>query len=144
MVSKKMRNCFPLERANRNASHKIWKKIISTWIVTFFVIFNAGCVEKTLNSSDNTSSTVFPTPAGIDAIKDKIRNNLIGTGIVYRDIAGRPVTYNVTEKDIKTIEKTVIENRTAWKVRIGDNLAWNFYYDDLGNEIIKKEQLFVT
>ncbi len=144
MISENIWEYFPTARINGNALPRVWKKIIGTSIVAFFVMFNAGCVEKSLNSNNNTSSKAFPTPTDIDAIKDKIRNNLIGTGIVYRNVAGRSIIYNVTEKDIKTIEKTVMENRTVWKVRVGSKMAWDIYFNETGEAIVKKEQLFVS
>ncbi len=111
-------------------------------IIVFSILFISGCVEKPANSNNNTYT--IPEPVGSDAIKEKIKNNLIGTSIVYHDIAGRPITYNVTEESIKNIETATLEGKTVWKVRIGEGLAWDYYYDEQGNEVIKKEQLFRT
>lgn len=143
MIGNYTRGGRALEIAVRNAGLDHGKKIISLSIIVIFVLFSAGCVEKPLNFN-NITYTSIPTPVSDNAIKEKIRSNLIGTSIVYYDIAGRPVAYNVTEKDIKSIEKTVLEGRIVWKVRIGEKLAWDYYYEEQGNEIIKKEQLFVT
>jgi hypothetical protein len=119
--------------------------VMRVMLVSFLMIsMTAGCISQE-NMKNEDQVTHPQTPPGDDAvIKEKIRSNLIGTEIVYYDIRGKPVTYNVTEKDIKSIEKTVLEGRTVWKVRIGEKLAWDYYYEEYGNKIIKKEQLFVT
>lgn len=93
-------------------------------------------IENNITSTEISSSD--------NITKDKIRNNLNGTEIIYYDFRGKPVTYTITEKDIKSIEKTIMEDRIVWKVRIGEGLAWDFFFDEQGNEIILKEQLFVT
>lgn len=112
-------------------------------IIVFSILFISGCVEKPANSNNTTTYTI-PERVSNDAIKEKIKNNLIGTSIVYHDIAGRPITYNVTGESIKNIETATLEGKTVWKVRIGEGLAWDYYYDEQGNEVIKKEQLFRT
>lgn len=116
--------------------------IVCVLIITMI----AGCISPISQENITTEKQVTPnqTLTGDDIIKEKIRSNLIGTEIVYYDIAGKPVTYNVTEKDIKSIEKTTLNEKIAWKVRIGERLAWDYYYEEQGNKIIKKEQLFVT
>ena len=113
-------------------------------IILLSILFIVGCVEKPANSNNNTITYTIPEPVGNDAIKEKIKNNLIGTFIVYHDIAGRPITFNVTDENIKNIETTTLDGKTVWKVRIGEGLAWDYYYDEQGNEVIKKEQLFRT
>lgn len=88
------------------------------------------------------TSTEIPSRDNIT--KEKIRNYLNGTEIIYYDFRGKPVTYTITEKDIISIEKTIMEDKLVWKVRIGKGLAWDFFLDEQGNEIILKKQLFVT
>lgn len=116
-------------------------------IVVLMITMIAGCISQPVPEENiTTENQVTPTQTNIsdDLIKEKIRSDLTGTEIVYYDIAGKPVTYNVTEKDIKSIEKTTLNGKIAWKVRIGEGLAWDYYYEEQGNKIIKKEQLFVT
>lgn len=98
--------------------------------------------QENPKNENNITSTEISSSDNIT--KDKIRNHLNGTKIIYYDFRGKPVTYTITEKDIKSIEKTNMEERIVWKVRIGKGLAWDFYFDEQGNEIILKEQLFVT
>jgi hypothetical protein len=115
--------------------------------VVFMITMIAGCVSQPIPKDNITTEKQYiPTQINTsdDIIKENIRSNLIGTEIVYFNIAGKPITYNVTEKDIKSIEKAMLNGKTAWKVRIGEGLAWDYYYEEQGNAIIKKEQLFRT
>lgn len=116
----------------------VGERLMIMFILVILVLLT-GCVSQDKNY--NVTST--PSVAN-EEVKEKIRRSLIGTSIAYNDIAGRPVKYNVSEKDIKSIEKIMLDGRNVWKVRIGDGLAWDYYYNEQGNEIIKKEQLFVT
>ena len=121
-----------------------WKKNINI-LMALCVLITMGCVEKPFKSNKTDVPTISPdSNLSDDAIKEKIISNLNGTTIVYHDIAGRPVIYNVTERDIRNIAKTNMGDKPAWRVRIGEGLAWDFYYDEFGNEVIKKEQLFRT
>lgn len=118
--------------------------LILSLILTITII---GCVSKPISQENqkmenNMTSTEIPSSDNIT--KDKIRNHLNGTEIIYYDFRGKQVTYTIKEKDIKSIEKTIMEDRIVWKVRIGKGLAWDFFFDEQGNEIILKEQLFVT
>ena len=123
---------------------KVFGLFMKLMIIVFSILFISGCTEKPASSNNTTSKYPVPEPLGDDAIKEKIKNNLIGTAVVYYDIAGRPLTYNVTGESIKNIQKTNVEGKIVWKVRIGEGLAWDYYYDEQGNEVIKKEQLFRT
>jgi hypothetical protein len=76
--------------------------------------------------------------------EDKIKENLIEMTLTYSNIAGQPLTFTITADDIKSIEKTTLDGNAAWKVRVGDALAWDIYFDESGEQIIKKEQLFVS
>lgn len=73
--------------------------------------------------------------------EQKIKEKLIGYQITYYNIAGKPVNYTVQETDIITIEK--VNEGALWKVRVGESLAWDFYFDKELN-IVKQEQLFRT
>jgi hypothetical protein len=115
--------------------------------VVFMITMITGCVSHPVPKENITTEKQYiPTQINTsdDIIKDNIRSNLTGTEIVYSNIAGKPITYNVTENDIKSIEKTMLNGKPAWKVRIGEGLAWDYYYEEQGNIIIKKEQLFTS
>jgi hypothetical protein len=53
----------------------------------------------------------------------KIKENLIGMNLTYSTIAGEPINFTITAEDIKSIEKTTLDNKAAWKVNIGESLA---------------------
>ncbi|MFA4956989.1 MAG: hypothetical protein WC556_08480 [Candidatus Methanoperedens sp.] len=123
------------------------KEFIKLVFVVFMITMIAGCISQPVPEDNITTEKQYiPTQINTsdDLIKEKIRSDLIGTEIVYYSIAGKPITYNITEKDIKSIKKATLNGNTAWKVRIGEGLAWDYYYEEQGNEIIKKEQLFAT
>jgi|SRR5450759_4692474 len=123
------------------------KDFMKLVFVVFMITMITGCVSQPVPKENITTEKQYiPTQINTsdDIIKDKIRSNLTGTEIVYSNIAGKPITYNVTENDIKSIEKTMLNGKPAWKVRIGEGLAWDYYYEEQGNIIIKKEQLFTS
>jgi len=78
------------------------------------------------------------------SIDQKIRDDLVGKKITYHNIAGKPINFTVSVSDIKFIEKVEVKGEIYWKVRVGEALMWNIYYDMDGEIIIRKEQLFVT
>ena len=99
------------------------------WLVASLIvglILVSGCVG--INSDEQA--------------KARIRIDLIGADIVYTNIAGESMIYAVTNADIKSIEKTTLANQTVWKVRVGEALAWDIYYDETGSKVVKQEQLF--
>jgi hypothetical protein len=115
--------------------------------VCFLMIMISGCISQPVyqdNMKNDTHDKYVYTNSTDDIIKEKIRSNLIGTEIVYSDFSGKKVVYNVTDTDIKSIEKTLINGNIAWKVRIGEDMAWDYYYEESGDKIIKTEQLFQT
>ena len=77
-------------------------------------------------------------------IEQKIRNNLIGEKVTYYNIAGQPINFTISAEDVKSIEKTETKEGIFWKVRVGKDLMWDFYFDKDAKKIVKKEQLFVT
>lgn len=77
-------------------------------------------------------------------IEQKIMENLIGEEVTYYNIAGQPIYYIISADDIKSIEKVETKEGTLWKVRVGKDLMWDFYFNKNGETIVKKEQLFVT
>jgi len=130
-------------KMERTKNLKDFTKLV---FVVFMITMIAGCVTQPVPDNNITTEKQYIPQINTsdDIIKEKIRSNLIGTEIVYSNIAGKPITYHVTEKDIISIEKAMLNGKTAWKVRIGEGLAWDYYYEEQGNRIIKKEQLFVS
>ena len=102
----------------------VWK--LCALMILF--VFLSGCVQ--------TSSE--------DKIKEKINKNLIGTKIKYNNLAGKESFFVVDALSIKNVEKVSLDNKTVWKARIGESVAWDIYFDESGSRIIKQEQLFKT
>lgn len=107
--------------------------IISSILILF--ILNSGCIEE---------GPLEPTQLNETEIKERITQNLVGTQIEYYNVAGQPMSYNISAYDIKSINKTQLDNKIAWKVRVGSQLAWDIYFTENGETILKKEQLFVS
>ena len=80
----------------------------------------------------------------ITKIEEKIKSEVIGLEITYYNIAGNPIIHKVSDEDIKSIYPVELDNKNLWKVEIGEELKWNLYYDEKGEELIKTEQLFQT
>lgn len=74
---------------------------------------------------------------------DHIKNALIGTNLTYTNIAGKPMNYTITADSIKSIKPTAYKNKTAWKVRVGEGMAWDLIVDSSG-KILETKQLFYT
>jgi hypothetical protein len=73
-----------------------------------------------------------------------IRDTLVGTNLTYYSIAGKPMNYTIGPEDIGSIEPTTFEGKNAWKVRVGQGLAWDLTMDASGREILYVDQLFRT
>ena len=100
------------------------KKLIVLSIMIVFILAY-GCVKKERST------------------EEKITDSLIGEKLTYYNIAGQPINFTISAEDIKSIEKTEIKGAFFWRVRVGESLAWDIYFDQYG-KIEKKEQLFVT
>ena len=107
--------------------------IINSILILF--ILDSGCIEE---------GPLEPTQLNESQIKERIKQNLVGTQIEYYNVAGQPIAYNISAYDIKSINKTRLDNKVAWKVRIGSRLAWDIYFNETGEAIIKKKQLFIS
>lgn len=114
---------------------KIYKRMLSVIVLILAITSVTFCIE---NKKQGES------PISEDSIKEKIKNKLIGVDIVYQDKTGKNQTFTVKSEDIKTIENVLLEGKKSWKVRIGETVAWDYYFDDKGEDIIKTEQLFKT
>lgn len=75
---------------------------------------------------------------------DNIRETLVGMNLTYTNIAGMPMNYTITEESIGAIDKTTYKNQTAWKVHIGEGIAWDLTMNADGTRILDVKQLFYT
>lgn len=78
-----------------------------------------------------------------DSLK-AINMTLVGTNLTYYSIAGVPMNYTIGAGDVRTVEKTEYDGRPAWKVRVGEGLAWDLIMDEEGRQILDTKQLFYT
>jgi hypothetical protein len=76
--------------------------------------------------------------------KYNIYRTLMGYKIEYYSIAGKPMYYTVSPKDIVSIEPTTFEGKKAWIVRVGTGLSWDMTFDSSGTKILNTKQLFYT
>jgi hypothetical protein len=89
------------------------------------------------------SALAPPAKSDMEA-KNNIRTALIGTNLTYYSIAGKPMNYTITADSIKNIDQFAYKGKPAWKVRVGEGLAWDLIMDETGKEILDTEQLFRT
>lgn len=92
-------------------------------------ILTAGCTSSKSNAGD---------------AKSTIRDTLAGTNLTYYSIAGQPMNYTISRDDIGTVEPITYEGQDAWKVRVGQSLAWDLTMDANGTGILYVNQLFQT
>ncbi len=76
--------------------------------------------------------------------KANIYKTLVGTNLTYTSIAGKPMNYTITNDSIKSIDQTVYKNKLAWKVHVGDSMAWDLTMDVTGTKVLGSTQLFNT
>jgi hypothetical protein len=98
-------------------------------VILVLALLTAGCVSTRGSAGD---------------ARAKIKDTLIGTNLTYYSIAGQPMNYTIGPQDIGNIEPTTYEGRDAWKVRVGESLAWDLTMDANGTEILSVDQLFQT
>ncbi|BAI61303.1 hypothetical protein MCP_1231 [Methanocella paludicola SANAE] len=79
-----------------------------------------------------------------NAARDNISRTLTGMNLTYYSIAGKPMNYTITADSIKSIEPYPYKGKPAWKVRVGEGLAWDLIMDRSGTKILKTDQLFRT
>jgi hypothetical protein len=80
-----------------------------------------------------------------DAIaRQNINKTLVGMNLTYSNIAGKPMNYTITQNDIRSVQKYAYQGKPAWKVRVGEGLAWDLIMDVNGAKILKTDQLFRT
>lgn len=73
-----------------------------------------------------------------------ISTTLVGYNLTYYSIAGKPLNYTIGPGDIQSIDKTSYKGSEAWKVRVGQGLAWDLTMSEDGKRILDIKQLFVT
>jgi hypothetical protein len=88
-----------------------------------------GCVSSKSNAGDVSST---------------IKDTLVGTNLTYYSIAGRPMNYTIGREDISSVEPMTWDGKDAWKVRVGQGLAWDLTMDANGTKILQVDQLFQT
>ncbi len=89
--------------------------------------------------------TALAPPVKSDkAARDSINKTLIGRNLTYSSIAGKPMNYTITADSIKSVERSPYNGKLAWKVRVGEGLAWDLILDEAGTKILKTDQLFRT
>ncbi len=121
---------------------RIWRKVLYVAlavIVITFIFITFSYKQKELVNSGNKTLIENET-----LIQEKIKSKLIGMEITYYGIAGNALVYNVTENDIKLINETLLDSKRVWKVRIGEGISWDYYFDERGENIVKTVQLFRT
>ena len=93
---------------------------------------------------DMFMAAMVPPVISDAAVKNKINKTLVGTNITYSNLAGKPINYTIMPDSIKSIEKTVYKGKLAWKVRVGEGMAWDITMDATGSKILDRKQLFYT
>lgn len=113
------------------------------FLIIFVFNFSAGCIENEI--SKNVSD--FPEEKQNNSritIDENIEKTLVGHRIVYYDIAGEPRYYNISKKDIRSIEKSESEGEVVWLVTVGSDMKWEILLNSTGESILKENQLFRT
>ncbi len=114
-----------------------------TFLILIFTAFATGCIE------DGISKNVSDLPGGEQnssgtSIDENIENTLVGHQLVYYDIAGEPRYYNISKKDIRSIEKSESDGEIVWIATVGSGMQWEIYLNSTGESILKEIQLFRT
>ena len=90
------------------------------------------------------AAVYFSSKGSAGNVSATIKDTLVGTNLTYYSIAGKPMNYTISESDIGSIEPVTYEGRDAWKVHVGQGLAWDLTMDATGKEILYIDQLFRT
>lgn len=135
-ISKKDQRC-------RGLAKKILRRSSTYFLIIIFTTFAIGCIE------DGPSQNVSDTPpedqnnSGVN-ITENIEKTLVGHQLVYYDIAGEPRSYNISEKDIRSIEMSESEGEVIWVATVGTGMQWEIHLNSTGESIIEEIQLFRT
>jgi hypothetical protein len=107
---------------------------VTILIIVIILIITGSLIFFLINSYMNLE----------ESPQTKIKERLIGYKLEYPNIAGNLLIFEIKSEDIKSIKKTVLNEKEVWKVRVGKGLVWDLYFDIKGDKIIKQEQLFVS
>jgi hypothetical protein len=81
---------------------------------------------------------------GSGDVREAINERLVGTNLTYYSIAGVPMNYTIGAEDIVSVDKAEYNGQPAWKVRVGQGMAWDLTMDAEGKQILDTKQLFYT
>lgn len=84
------------------------------------------------------------SPAASEDHQKAITTTLVGHNLTYYSIAGKPLSYTIGPGDIRQIEPYSYDGSPAWKVHVGQGLAWDITMDETGTRILDVKQLFQT
>jgi len=113
------------------------------FLIIVFTTFAVGCIEAepSQNVSDTPPGDQNSSEPGID---ENIENTLVGHQLVYYDIAGEPRYYNISKKDIRSIEKSESNGEVLWIATVGSGMQWEIHLNNTGESILEEIQLFRT
>ena len=113
------------------------------FLIIFVFNFSAGCIENEISKNVSGFPEEKQNNSGI-TIDENIEKTLVGHQIVYYDIAGEPRYYNISKKDIRSIEKSESEGEVVWVVTVGSGMQWEMHLNSTGESILEENQLFRT
>jgi hypothetical protein len=109
----------------------IFLMILGIVSLALCVLLVAAIVDgSSLNSSENYQKAITTT--------------LVGHNLTYYSFAGKPLSYTIGPGDIQQIEESTYNGSPAWKVHVGQGLAWDITMDETGTQILDIRQLFQT
>ncbi len=120
----------------------IWRKVLYVAIAVIVIIFIF--ITFVYNQNEPLPSKNETLTKNNTFIEEKIKSKLIGLEITYYGVAGNALVYKVSENDIKMINETLLDGKRVWKVRVGEAMSWDIYFDEKGDNIVKIIQLFRT
>lgn len=112
-------------------------------LIIVFTAFATGCIEDGISKNVSDLSGGEQNSSGI-SIDENIENTLVGHQLVYCDIAGEPRYYNISKKDIRSIEKSELDGEIVWIATVGSGMQWEIYLNSTGESILNEIQLFRT
>ncbi|WP_325381172.1 hypothetical protein [Methanocella sp.] len=150
---------FPAIKPSNNSSSSDASKILDS-IGDFVKFTNYGVSSR----DNNLTSIGFPAELSMSSLPNpqmlisvmapqgksstaslaNINKTLIGTNLTYTSIAGKPMNYTITADSIKSVQPFAYNGERAWKVRVGEGMAWDLIMDSTGTKILKTDQLFQT
>lgn len=99
---------------------------------------------KAIPAPDVLMSLLAPKTGISQVPRDSIYRMLVGTNLTYSSFAGKPMNYTIKADDIKGINRTAYKGDLAWKVHVGEGLAWDLIMDGSGTRVLDTRQLFRT